>query len=73
LFLPAEGNTRFYFLTFDGIFTVEAKEDDLGNGRLPLSPFFYNAHEVITQARIVYENQKAEPANPADPSQAPGS
>jgi hypothetical protein len=51
--LPKEGKTRFYFLTYDGIFTVENKENDLGNERLPLSPLFLEAHEVITQARIV--------------------
>lgn len=51
--LPKEGKTRFYFLTYDGIFTVENREDDLGNERLPLSPLFLKAHEVITQARIV--------------------
>ena len=51
--LPKEGNTRFYFLTYDGILTAENKEDDLGNERLPLSPFFLKAHEVIAQARIV--------------------
>ena len=51
--LPKEGNTRFYFLTYNGIYTVEKKEDDLGNNRLPLSPLFLEAHEVITQARIV--------------------
>jgi ankyrin repeat protein len=53
--LPREGNTRFYFLTYDGIFTAENREDDLGNERLPLSPLFLEAHEVITQARIVDE------------------
>ncbi len=56
--LPIKGHTRFYFLTFDGIFTAEAKEDDLENNRLPLSPLFYKAHEVITQARIVDEKRK---------------
>jgi hypothetical protein len=53
--LPTEGHTRFYFLCFDGVLTVEAKEDDLGNNRLPLSPLFHKAHEVITAARLVNE------------------
>ena len=53
--LPQEGHTRFYFLTLDGAFTAEAKEEDLDNGRIPLSPLFYKAHEVITQARLIDE------------------
>lgn len=56
--LPKEGNTRFYFLTYDGVFTAEHKEDDLGNERLPLSPLFFEAHEVISQARIVDDQLK---------------
>ncbi len=59
--LPSEGNTRFYFLTSSGIFTAESKEDDLGNNRLPLSPLFHQAHEVIAQARIVDEQMRSQP------------
>jgi hypothetical protein len=58
--LPSEGKTRFYFLTSGGIFTTESKEDDLGNNRLPLSPLFFKAQEVITQARIVDGKMRAE-------------
>ncbi len=57
--LPKEGNTRFYFLTYDGIFTIENLEDDLGNERLPLSPLFLEGHEVISQARIVDDQLEA--------------
>jgi hypothetical protein len=57
--LPTEGHTRFYFLCFDGVRTAEAKEEDLGNDRLALSPLFRKAHEVITAARLVDESQKA--------------
>jgi hypothetical protein len=32
----------------------------LGNNRLPLSPLFFKAQEVITQARIVDEKMRAE-------------
>ncbi len=53
--LPAEGYVRFYFLTFKGILTVEAKENDLGNNLSLLSPLFYKAQEVIAQARIADE------------------
>jgi hypothetical protein len=64
--LPKQGNTRFYFLTFNGIRTVEFKEDDLGNNRLPLSPLFHKAHAVITQARIVDEKRRVEQPAPPD-------
>jgi len=57
--LPTEGQTRFYFLCFDGARTAEAKEEDLGNNNLPLSPLFHKAHEVITAARLVAESQQA--------------
>jgi len=56
--LPAEGHTRFYILCFDAVLTAEAKEEDLGNNRLPLSPLFHKAHEVITAARLVDESQR---------------
>lgn len=54
--LPQEGHTRFYFLTHDGVFTVDALEDDLGNERSPLSPLFYKAQDVITQLRLMQQN-----------------
>lgn len=53
--LPKDGQTKFYFLTLDGAYTAEAKEEDLGNERHPLSPLFYEAQNVITQARLVDE------------------
>ena len=53
--LPNVGHTRFYFMTFDGVFTADAIENDLGNNRTPLSPLFHKAQEVITQARIADE------------------
>jgi hypothetical protein len=56
--LPKVGQTRFFFLTFDGVFTVEAKEEDLGRGRLSLSPLFYEAQDVITEARLVDEQRR---------------
>ena len=57
--LPSEGNTRFYFMTFDGIYSVEVKENDLGNNKLPLSPLFMKAQDVITQLRVWDEKRKA--------------
>ncbi len=58
--LPKEGDTTFYFLTIDGVLTSNAKESDLGNNRLPLSPLFHKAQDVITEARRVDEKQKRE-------------
>jgi len=55
--LPAKGYTTFYFITDHGLFSVTAKENDLGNNRLPLSPLFLKAHEVISQARFVEEKR----------------
>ncbi len=57
--LPSNGYTRFYFLSFDGIFTVEATDNDLGNWRSPLSPFFHKGHDVITEVRLINEKLKA--------------
>jgi hypothetical protein len=56
--LPAKRHTTFYFVTKNGVLSVTAKADDLGNGRLPLSPLFRKAHEVITQARLVDERKQ---------------
>jgi hypothetical protein len=56
--LPEVGRTRFYFITFEGVFTIEAGEEDLGGNREPLSPLFHKAHEVITQARLAEESVK---------------
>jgi len=53
--LPRVSNTRFYFLGRSDIITVEAKEDDLGNGRHPLSPLFHKGHELISEIRAVDE------------------
>jgi hypothetical protein len=49
--VPTDGLTRFYFFTFDGIRTVEGKEDDMGNNRHALSPLFHKAHELIGASR----------------------
>ncbi|MCE5328651.1 MAG: hypothetical protein LLG01_19810 [Planctomycetaceae bacterium] len=52
---PQQGRVRFYVLVNDGVFTVEADENDLGYGRHELSPLFHAGHEVITQFRMVSE------------------
>ena len=58
--LSQEGYTAFYFLTIDGVLISNAKEADLENNRLPLSPLFHKAQEVITEARLVDEKRQRE-------------
>jgi hypothetical protein len=53
--LPSKGYTTFYVVTKNGVFSTTAKENDLGKNLSPLSPLFYKAHEVITQARLTEE------------------
>ena len=57
--VPADGFTRFYFLTFDGVQTAEGKEEDMGNNRHALSPLFLKAHELIGAARQLDETRTA--------------
>jgi hypothetical protein len=58
--LPKVSSTRFYFLSGSDIKTVEAKEDDLGKGRHPLSPLFYKGHELISEIRAVDEKLRTD-------------
>jgi hypothetical protein len=58
--LPADGYISFYFLTIHGVLTATAKQSDLENKRIPLSPLFYKAQEVITGARRVDEKRQKE-------------
>lgn len=55
--LPQPGNVRFYLLTFDGVFSTEAPEDDLGYNRHALSPLFYTAQSLISEMRMIDENK----------------
>ena len=48
---PADGETRFFFLTFDGIRSYAAREVELGEERDSLSPLFHAGHSVITAVR----------------------
>ncbi len=49
--LPAAGRVRFYLRTFGGTLGAEAKEDDLGNMRHPLSGLFHAAQATIAAVR----------------------
>lgn len=60
--LPRQDHTRFYLVTIDGVFSDEAVTADLGNNRHRLSPLFHQAHELITQIRLMDEQRRQEPA-----------
>ena len=49
--LPREGRVRFYLVTGEGVFTIEASEDDLGYERHGFSPLFHLGHELIAAIR----------------------
>ncbi|HEY0078829.1 MAG TPA: hypothetical protein VGB73_09310 [Pyrinomonadaceae bacterium] len=55
---PSVGQVKFYVRTRDGVLTAEADENELGEGKHPLSPLFYAGHEVLTQLRLISEGQK---------------
>ena len=48
---PAAGDTKFFFLTFDGIRSYTAPELDLGEERDRLAPLFHAGHAVIGAVR----------------------
>ena len=54
---PEPGKVMFYFITFDGVRSYTAKEDDLGNDEDELSDLFFAAHNVITELRKIEENK----------------
>jgi hypothetical protein len=50
--LPAEDMTQFVAVTPEGLRGAVAPEEELGEGRHELSPFFYAGQDVITQIRL---------------------
>ena len=54
--LPAKGRTVFYFRTDSGIYTAEAAEGELANGKHRLSPLFLAVQKVITEYRLLSES-----------------
>lgn len=56
--LPKEGFTQFYVVTRSGLFAAEAKEEDLGESRLALSPLFHAAHELIHEITLIEKEPK---------------
>jgi hypothetical protein len=57
--LPLSGRVRFQVLTVGGGRTAEATEDDLGHGRHALSPLFHAGQDVVTQIRLLSEQQSS--------------
>ena len=49
--LPPVGVVKFYVRTSAVVLTAEAAEQELGEGRHPLSPLFYAGHNVIAAVR----------------------
>lgn len=56
--LPDIGQVRFYVLTYQGSFTAEASEEELGEGNHELSSLFYIAHQVIASLRQISEQRQ---------------
>jgi hypothetical protein len=50
--LPGDGMTQFVAVTPEGLRGTVAREEELGEGRHELSPFFYTAQDVITKIRL---------------------
>jgi len=57
--LPITGRVRINVRAFDGGFTAEAPENELGEGTHPLSPVFYAGHEVISRMREIEESMQS--------------
>jgi hypothetical protein len=55
--MPSAGVTRFYVRTDARLLTAEAPENELGEGKHPLSSLFYAGQDVITQLREISENK----------------
>jgi hypothetical protein len=49
--LPLKDHVRFYLVTADGVYTLEALADDLGYERHLGSPLFFLGHELISAIR----------------------
>jgi len=56
--LPSGGRTIIRALTTTGQRTFGDSENELGEGRSPMSPVFHRAHAVITQLRLIDEARR---------------
>jgi hypothetical protein len=48
---PSQGQTKFFFLTFNGVQSYEAPELELGEKRDSLAPLFHAGHAMIAAVR----------------------
>ncbi len=53
--LPRLGFTRFYAVTSNAVYSLEALEEDLGYGRHRLSRVFHQGHRLISAIRVIEE------------------
>lgn len=61
---PTVGQIKFYVLTRDGVYSVEAEEKELDRGRHALSPLFLAGNGVMTGLRTAAE--RMDPAYAVD-------
>jgi hypothetical protein len=59
--LPPPGGVVLRALTYEGRRAVQAPEDDLGEGRHPLSDVFHAVHDVITELRMLQDAGQRKP------------
>jgi hypothetical protein len=55
--LPKTGAIRFHALTFESLRSAEVQERELVNGRSELAPLFAAGDEVLTQLRLIDQQQ----------------
>lgn len=56
--LPAMGRVKFYILAYSGTYTIDSDEQQLGNRQHELSPLFYQGQHVITQLRLIQQQNE---------------
>lgn len=56
--LPSPGETFFYLLSFDGVYLLSVKTDDIEDENNELYPLYMKAQDVITEARKIEESKK---------------
>jgi len=60
--VPQSGQVIFYVVTREGIYSVSRSKQALGDGKDALSPLFFAGQEVLTQIRLLQEQQDQERA-----------
>jgi hypothetical protein len=56
--LPKVGQTTFYAISANGVFTITAPEQELGNGAHSFSPLFHAGHYLLTRLRMTVEKRQ---------------